>query len=66
MMPANAFKKIARTAAEIPDPKKRREYKAMMHSADFHARIAGELRKSAQTLYRHALDLRYKPRRSSK
>jgi hypothetical protein len=60
--PANAFKKIARMAAEITDPKRRREYRAMMHSADHHARIAGELRKSAQTLYRHALDIRYKRR----
>jgi len=62
MNPANAFKKIARTAAEIPDPKKRTEYRAMMQSADHHARVAGELRKSAATLRRQALDIRYKSR----
>ena len=60
MLIANTMRNIAAQAAEIRDPKKRKEFREAMEHADLLARSAGALRKAASNLLRQEKGIKYK------
>ncbi|MGO8858972.1 MAG: hypothetical protein ACLQO1_25235 [Steroidobacteraceae bacterium] len=57
---------IAARAAEIRDPKTRKQFREVLQLADALTRAAGSLRKTASTLQRQATGVRYKTYRGKK